>query len=80
MTTQNNNEHLSGESNSRENFENKWEPTTRNFYESFDSRFFKPGINYPAYIGFPANIFNRDFDEPTEQMREFYKEQLKERE
>ena len=67
-TTQNNNEHLTGESNSRENFENMWK---------YPSEIFKPGISYPAYEGFPASVFNRDFDEPTEQMIDFYKQQLK---
>ncbi len=68
MTTQNNNEHLSGESNSRENFENEFKYPSEIIYVN--------GLIKEASK--TAIIFKNKPD--IEQMREFYKEQLKERE
>jgi len=51
MTTQNNNEFLEGESNSRENFENIWK---------YPSEITKIGISYPAYEGFKSKIYIQD--------------------
>ncbi len=65
MTTQNNNEHLEGGSNSRENFENKWN------YNSEIFKSFKPSI---------INSSKEDLKVITKEWLDFYKQQLKERE
>ncbi len=67
MTTQNNNEHLSGESNSRENFENKYnwpEDAIKSFLKTKEGK---------KIVKESKAIFEKD-------LKEFYKEQLKERE
>ena len=88
MTTQNNNEHLSGESNSRENFENKKNYNTPEI--TTNENWFKK-INIEAdpspeqieklkeafkdmYKGFSHTIIFSDYDEPTEQMRDMFKD------
>ena len=73
-TTQNNNEHLSGESNSRKNFEKEY---------LNPGEFSNGMLTFREFVKAKKIEFTNSFNGVTEQdkqMREFYKEQLKERE
>ena len=78
MTTQNNNEHLSGESNSRENFENEW-MTPAEIDMKIGTKY--KDIRTPNLEYTVSDREKRNYElEFLRIKNEFYKEQLKERE